>query len=497
MRGCSTRPEIRIGSLRIWIAIAVLVLAAVPALPAANLVSNIEGKIRVVILHFGNGQELGFWYDQTVLYKELFSKMDPDVGFIILLGKDEAALKARENLGPFADSKLPDGTARIKFLEVGVTTSRFYPWARDAYLLLWDAPDKLTFLDCGFNEKPFPVTTWDRILEGAVSWAGAISRGGGNIRATDDEVFVGMDTLLKIKTESRWVGLGSRSYDTLFDLAKDIKPADVPEFRRRFEAHAEFVHRVLAPGKRLIIPEKDLFFSQLAKGAFPFNDSRLRDTGAQAAYHTDVYIGVGPKDRAGRRTLFMADTGAASRIILKMSPEARRTAERNLPRLLVQEGFTAAGIPVSEAQIATRMVWDRRKLLDAGQARAAALASRYDAAAASMARLGYRIVRVPFLPNGLNDAPPSNDGVLGLSFNYSNVLAEVYGEVKKVYMPVFGLKELDDAASAAYAGAGFKVVPIRGLLANALAQHDANAGLDCLTSEIRFPVRWTRKGKQP
>jgi hypothetical protein len=25
-----------------------------------------------------------------------------------------------------------------------------------------------------------------------------------------------------------------------------------------------------------------------------------------------------------------------------------------------------------------------------------------------------------------------------------------------------------------------------------MTQEDANAGLDCLTSEIRFPVRWVR-----
>jgi hypothetical protein len=63
-------------------------------------------------------------------------------------------------------------------------------------------------------------------------------------------------------------------------------------------------------------------------------------------------------------------------------------------------------------------------------------------------------------------------------------------------MPVFGFTELDEAAAAAYTSAGFQVVPIKGLLTNALTREDANAGLDCLTSEIRFPVRWAPEKKK-
>ena len=145
---------IKRGVLRITAAIAVLAVTSLPAIAALNLVSNVDGKIRVVILHFGNGEYLGFWYDQTVLYRELLSKMDRDVAFIILTGKDEAALKARDSLKALAQEKLPDGTDRVKFLDVDVKTSQFYPWARDTYLLLSDAQNDLVILDSGFNEEP-------------------------------------------------------------------------------------------------------------------------------------------------------------------------------------------------------------------------------------------------------------------------------------------------------------------------------------------------------
>jgi hypothetical protein len=73
------------------------------------------------------------------------------------------------------------------------------------------------------------------------------------------------------------------------------------------------------------------------------------------------------------------------------------------------------------------------------------------------------------------------------------VLTEVYDDVKRVYMPRFGFKELDEAAAKAYESAGFRVIFIKGLLTNALTAREAGAGLDCMTSEIRFPVRWAKK----
>jgi hypothetical protein len=474
-------------------AAALLALSPFCAWSAPNLVSNVDGKIQVLILHYGNGDYLGFWYDQTVVYRELLSKMDRDVAFVIVTGKDGSAHAARQRLGAFAQDKLPDGTDRVKFLEVDVETSQFYPWPRDTFLLLTDGGRNLFVLDSGFNHRPFPVTTFGSVIEGAVTWAGSFNRGGGNIRTTDDEIFVGMDTLLGIRTPIRWE-YSDEGHDTLYDLARDVKPEGVPRFREVFEAHARLIHQILGPDKKMIVPEHDLFFAQLESGTFPFKTKRVRDTGAQAAFHTDVYLGLGPKDQDGRRTLFVADTGLAARIVGGMSAEERRAVERSLPGILVEEGVTAAGIRVTEAQLAERLAWDRHRLLDRGRERAEQVAARFDAAAASLAALGYRIVRVPFLPNGLTDASEGSDAIVGVAFNYSNALIEVYGDTRKAFIPVLGFKQLDDAAAAAYASAGFEVVQIKGLLTNAMTQQDANAGLDCLTSEIRFPVRWVRPG---
>jgi len=459
---------------------------------AQELLSNVDGKIRVIILHYAEGGE-AFWFDQKVLFRDLFEKMDKDVGFVMLGGKDDRAVRARDALRSFESERLPDGTARLKHLVVDVKSSLFYPWARDPYFIQADPEGRLVFLDAGYNEKPFPITTFGEVFAGARTLAGTIHRGGGNIRTTEEAVFMGMDTILGVGTRRRFPAFGEESYDHLFEIARTVKPDGISAYRQTFDAHADYLHRVLAAGKRLVVPEKELFFEKLAKGEFEFKKKSPRDTGAQAEYHTDVYLGLGGKAADGRRVLFVADSRAGALVAEGLNEEARRDAERALTGVLAREGLEASGVPLTEAQIHARFEWDKRKLIDLGIVEAKKQAERFDKAAAFLEGLGFQVVRIPLLPNGLDDEDEKNDGVVGVSFNYSNVLTEVYGDVRKVYLPRFGFEAMDNAADAAYRSAGFEPVFIDGLLTNALSV--LQAGLDCLTSEIRFPVRWAEAAK--
>lgn len=459
--------------------------------PGQELVSNVDGKIQVVILHYARFMDV-FWFDQTVLYHELLEKMDKDVGFVILLGTDERAGGVKEVLKRYAGEKLPDGTSRVKFLGVDVKSSQFYPWSRDPYFILAEKSGRILFLDAGFNEKPFPVTRFQEVFADAVTLAGTVHRGGGNIRTTEEAIFVGMDTILGSGTKRRYALFGQGSYDNLYETAMTLRPKDLPAYREKFDAHAEFLHQVLAPRKKLVIPEKEIFFEKLSKGKFEFKKKTPHHTGAQAAYHTDVYLGLGHKEVDGKRVLFVADSRAGAQIAKGLSPEKRRAVERDLPQIIVEEGLTAVGVPVTAEQAGARFEWERRKLIDRGIEEGLKLAETLDKAAAYLEKQGFRIVRIPCLPNGLlDDADEKNDALVGIAFNYSNVLTEVYGDVKKVYLPQFGFREMDEAAASAYRSAGFQPVFIKGLLTNALSQ--IQAGLDCLTSEIRFPVRWTER----
>lgn len=475
-------------------------LATHTAAQTANLVSNVDGKIKVIILHLGDGAYFdGFWFDMSVLIRDLIQKMDRDVGFVILHGRDDSARRMLEGLQPFAGQMLPDGTRRLKYLAVEVKTGDFYPWARDAYFIQQDAAGKLIFLDSGFNFKPFPVTGFKRIFKDAVIRAGLIPRGGGNVRTTNSEVFIGMDTILGIDMTPRWSPYG-HIRETLYTVAEQYQAASTQDLKRIFNAHADFLHHVLAPDRHLTVPGRALFFDDLEQGAFLFSKKTVHHTGAQAAYHTDVYLGLGHVDKGGRRVLFVADSGRGGRLVAGLSPARRRAVEAALPGLLAREGFTAAGIPVSRQQIARRFQWSTHKLLDRGLEKAQALQPVFDRVALHLETRGFRIVRIPCLPNGLTNgltnSQPAHDRAMGVAFNYSNVLTEVYQDVRRVYIPRYGFAELDAAAAAAYARAGYEVIFIEGLLTNALTAREHSKGLDCLTSEIRSTVQWTPSGDQ-
>ncbi len=457
---------------------------------ADNLVSNVDGKIRVVILHYGLGRVGGFWFDQTIFFRDLMDKMDKDVAFVILVCDDVNGDRAKEILKPYSREKLSDGTSRIKFLTVNAKTSRFYPWARDPYMILTDKDGNLIFLDAGYNETPFPITNFHEIFANAKSQVGCIHRGGGNIRTTNEEMIIGMDTLLGLKIFPRWIKY--ENVESLYSLAKDVNRENLPAFKARFDAYCNFIHKVLAPDKMMVIPGKKDFFERLEIENFPFTRKTVWNTGAQPAYHTDVYLGLGHIDESGKRVVFIADSKSGAQIVEKISPEERRQIEQNLPALLETEGLTAAGMPLTKEQISERFQWKKHKLLDLCIEKSYKIAAKLDNAATHLEDLGYHVVRIPYLPNGLDNSG-RNDDVMGIGFNYSNVLTEVYGGIRKVYVPEFGFKQLDEAAAQAYRDAGFQTITINGLIMPGFTTGNAHAGLDCLTSEIRFPVRWADK----
>jgi hypothetical protein len=99
------------------------------------------------------------------------------------------------------------------------------------------------------------------------------------------------------------------------------------------------------------------------------------------------------------------------------------------------------------------------------------LAAKYDRAAAMLAQLGYRVCRVPNLCG------------IGLStpyLTYNNVLIEQYGDVRRVYMPVYDVPLLDEAAREVYRQHGFTVMDMPS------ARHSTKlwGAIRCATGEL-------------
>lgn len=99
------------------------------------------------------------------------------------------------------------------------------------------------------------------------------------------------------------------------------------------------------------------------------------------------------------------------------------------------------------------------------------LARKYDELAAMLQTHGYRVVRMPNLAGRALSSP---------YMTYQNVLIERYGQVKRVYMPVYGVPATDRAARDAYRAEGFEVVEIPA----ALQSTRLGGGIRCAVGEL-------------
>jgi N-dimethylarginine dimethylaminohydrolase len=77
------------------------------------------------------------------------------------------------------------------------------------------------------------------------------------------------------------------------------------------------------------------------------------------------------------------------------------------------------------------------------------LESLYEHARKQLVKKGFKVERIPLLLDEY-----------GYTVTYNNVLMEVRGGKRIVYMPVYGIEELDTAAQKKYESLGFKVKPV-------------------------------------
>lgn len=117
---------------------------------------------------------------------------------------------------------------------------------------------------------------------------------------------------------------------------------------------------------------------------------------------------------------------------------------------------------------------ERARMVEA--TREKGLQEKYDAAARTLAEHGYRVVRMPNLAGESLQSP---------YLTYQNVLIENYTDasgrqVKRVYLPVYGLPRLDATAADLYRAEGFEVVPIDA----ALLSTRLGGGIRCAVGEL-------------
>lgn len=177
-------------------------------------------------------------------------------------------------------------------------------------------------------------------------------------------------------------------------------------------------------------------------------------------------------DPAQVQRLFEADFG---REVIPIDPEPDFHLDLGLG-FLDDRTVTVASPALAEGAAPSATVSAEELQVMRDSTRAKGLQEKYDAAARALEARGYRVVRLPNLAGRDLQSP---------YLTYQNVLLERYTgkdgrEVRKVYLPVYGLPQVDAAARAAYEAEGFQVVEIRA----ALHSTRLGGGVRCAVSEL-------------
>jgi hypothetical protein len=98
------------------------------------------------------------------------------------------------------------------------------------------------------------------------------------------------------------------------------------------------------------------------------------------------------------------------------------------------------------------------------------LANSLDKIATQLAGLGHDVIRVPALiPNQSPESETDENPILAFPFmSYNNVLTETVANRSIVYLPQYGIAELDSAAIQCWEENGFEVRPIQGFQTSAM-----------------------------
>lgn len=99
------------------------------------------------------------------------------------------------------------------------------------------------------------------------------------------------------------------------------------------------------------------------------------------------------------------------------------------------------------------------------------LVSDFEGISRALKSVGYKVVRVPFLFGGPEANPEEGDGGMRAAFpmlTYNNVLLEVRDGEKRVYLPQYGLSQLDAVAHRSWSNGGFVPYPVAGLTISAM-----------------------------
>ena len=311
--------------------------------------------------------------------------------------------------------KESSNNGRVTFVEIP-KESDITIWPQDPFVVINDNENTKLITPGLFTRKDdeLMATQLSTILGVEVVQSDLLFEGG-NIVCGESEAFIGFDTLY----------VNSKVFET-----------SIEEIEKRFSQL--FGRKIVTIGhKTQDIGHIDLIITPLSNNRIAVADSRL---GAGIAEQT-----------------------------LTQSPNRITRFERNCERgffgnasinALIDMDGNSIDCPEVVGQTAAA-IKDSRKLADS-----------LDAIANQLAERGYEVIRIPALiPNQAADSESVGENKPAHAFpfmSYNNVLTETVANLSVVYLPQYGIAELDSAAIACWEQNGFEVRAIEGFQTSAM-----------------------------
>lgn len=403
-----------------------------------SLLPDNAGEIKHMAFQYGNVE-----FDKPLpgetaanlrgMYRTLFLNMSPDTRFTIVAANTAGETELRALV---ASSGMED-PERVQIINLEAQKG-ISIWIRDSMIPVRDADGswKLLIQDRTYWPGPEDNRVPAIIGEQADGMRAvdhpALRIDGGNMVSTRSIAFIGNDSF-------------QHTTDRLKELAQDpARRAEIIEF---FENQTgKDVIESGQPGAGQVTVEQmwgqiapEVFKSEFRREIFEIGtddpNTAIKET--QPVFHIDM--GLTPT--ADPNTFVVGDPNLAIRTLEALSPAERAQVNREMAE--------AAGLPADKDVISDLIGVNTDEQQTAN----------FENVARQMREAGYNVVRVPFL-TGVRTT-------WRLPYlTYNNSLQEVYTnaqgqQVRKIYLPVYGARPLDEMATRTYQSLGYEVVPVQ------------------------------------
>jgi len=420
------------------------------------------GRVKHLALQLSNYAYGSIRSDMLNAYKVLFTEMEPDTKFTVVCG---SAKDQKDVEKVIKDFNVPN-PERIDFIKpegLNLTV-----WARDQMISMYfpDGDGSKTALtnqsmlhDWHGDDEAVPQYIAAKHPSIVLDKERRIRTDGGEVVSNRGETFVGAFSI--IATAKKLKELASKDSDfanqikdyaekemgmevKLSELENPLPYDMIPKKELSFDHEQPYFlaenplyknERVKAgqatEGDMWIKVAKDLFERQFGQKVTPMglDDPSTPRVEGPANDHLDM--GLTPLDEG---TMAVGDPSLAKRVFEQMTSERRKEvaallSEASGTRVMPEDLLGARGYPNQQQD--------------------------FNAYATSLEKGGYKVIRMPYAEPGWGTP----------NISYNNCLMERFHkedgtEVKRIFLPVYGIKELDSLAISNYEKEGFEVRPM-------------------------------------